>query len=91
MSDSNLVLCRDCKHRFKTLLDTLMFVGSDRCKLAYNPPTVEIDPVVGEKKIPGSYDLCVIQRMYGSKGCGRSGKNWQPRDKKQLFVYLKRI
>ncbi len=67
--DSELLLCKDCRHHVVSLSDrllglvlTLSWIGHEynyRCGLAWNQGTANV--VVGTKR-PGSYELCSIER-----------------------------
>ena len=58
-------------------------------------PTNEFDPVIGNKVIPGGYRLARVERMSmysnNKERCGTEGKYWQPKDKKNFLLYIKRI
>ena len=94
MSDS--VLCKDCKHSFRKL-STITYWGSGfewLCKKAYVAESVEQDPVTGPKKIEAHYKRCASVRLHDSTykdECGKQGIWWEPKDRKNFFLYLKRI
>ena len=87
------VLCKDCRHSFRSWTDVLFFYAPLRCRKRYFPESVEVDPVHGAKKQPAHYRSCSSERMFSGSAelCGKQGKLWEPRDKKGFFVYLKRI
>ena len=93
------VLCKDCVHSYIRWQD-YPFALSDRslytyCKRSYMEPTNEFDPVIGNKTIPGGYRLARVERMSmysnNKERCGSEGKYWQPKDKKNFLLYIKRI
>jgi hypothetical protein len=51
--------------------------------------------VIGNKTIPGGYRLARVERMSmysnNKERCGSEGKYWQPKDKKNFLLYIKRI
>jgi hypothetical protein len=61
------------------------------CKKALVPEEVEDDPVSGPRKVPAHYKSCRSARSEFGDLCGKEGKWWQPKNKKDLFIYLKRI
>lgn len=95
---SNLVLCKDCAHAFTKWSDfpfSLIYKSTyTYCRKAYIPPRTEINPVVGERSIPGEYRSADIERLdlvnLNSDRCGPEGKHWSPKHKKDIFVLLKR-
>lgn len=94
--ENEAVLCKDCVHSFYPWYD---FLYSDdlkyKCKKTYKPDSIEPSPVGGTRKVTGGYDMCKYTRMRtgrdGDESCGPDGKWWEPKHKKDLFVYLKRI
>lgn len=86
------VLCKDCKHSFRTWYD-ILFMSSKRysmkCRKSYKPAEDEEDLVLGPKFVPEHYESCGQTRIRSS-GCGPEGKWWQPKDPKKLFFYIKR-
>lgn len=96
MSDE-VLLCKDCKHSFRKWGD--WFVPekySLKCRLAYREEKVEVDPVIGKQITPAHYENCNTSRLdYLSKhndeeGCGKQGRFWQPKHKKDLFKLIKK-
>lgn len=92
MSDQ-IVLCKDCRHSFRKWTDFLGFYAPLRCRKSYTPESVEIDPVDGPTKKRAHYRTCSSERMFSSmeEACGKQGKLWEPKNKKNFFIYLKRI
>ena len=92
MSDK-IVLCKDCKHSFRKWTDFLGFYAPLRCRKFYFPERIEIDPVIGPEKKKAHYKTCSSERMFSglNEPCGKEGKLWEPKDKKNFFVYLKRV
>lgn len=99
MKEQTELLCKDCKHSFRTL-SSWMAHGSKSyaysCRLAYIPAHTEPDPVSGSKKVPARYESCNIARMsrltkdIKEDHCGPEGKLWQPKHKKHLFLLIKK-
>ncbi len=90
---SDTVLCKDCKHSFRIWYD-IIFGGSKRytmrCRKAYKQSEEEIDLVVGPKIKKEHYETCGTARIFKDM-CGPEGKNWQPKDPKKMFFYMKRV
>jgi len=92
------VLCKDCKHSFRTFANWIAH-GSNKhaytCRKAFTPEHVVQDPVLGEIKIASRYETCGLARIGNSASrdqyCGEIGKFWQPKDRKNLFKYIKHI
>ena len=86
------VRCLDCKHRKVTLVDYL--VASERvrgiCTQTWVPESREFDPVLGEKIIKGHFENPMFART-SNRPCGREGKLWEPKDKKDLFKFIKHV
>jgi hypothetical protein len=90
---SEVVLCKDCKHSFRKWTDFLGFYAPLRCRKSFTAESIEIDPVDGPTKKKAHYKTCSSERMFSNmhEECGKEGKLWEPKDKKNFFVYLKRI
>lgn len=92
MTDS--VKCTDCRHSFRRL-SSLPIWGSGvewLCRREWVEQKQEFDPVKGMRTVPGHYLKCMFARgNYRDSVCGREGKNWEPREKRNFFLYLKRI
>lgn len=89
---SDTLLCTDCKHSFQAWQDIIFFSSKRhtlRCKHAYKPDETEIDLVTGPKKNTAHYQICGLARM-NSGVCGKAGKLWQPKNKKDLFKLIKK-
>ena len=86
------VRCLDCKHRKVTLAD--FFAAAKRfrgiCTKTWVPEKREFDPVVGEKITKGHFENPSFARIGGTP-CGREGKLWEPKDKKDLFKFIKHV
>ena len=87
----DIVLCKNCRYSFRTWVDILFGSSSLKCRKAFVPEQIKIDPVYGPKKVKAHHELCVIERLHSSDGCNKQGSNWEPKDKKNFFVYLKRV
>lgn len=98
---SEKVLCKDCKHSFRTI-SNFIFHGSSRyawsCRKSFKPDNVEDDPVVGPKKVKGGYDSCSVARIGNDQykplddhRCGENGRFWEPKHKRDLFKYIKHV
>jgi hypothetical protein len=62
------------------------------CRKSFTPEHMELDPVVGSKKVPAKYDSCGVARIGRpdrDDRCGESAKWWEARDKKFLFLEIK--
>jgi hypothetical protein len=91
------VLCKDCKHSFRPL-SNILFHGTSsyayKCKISFKETHEEFDPVIGSKKIKGEYQSCGIARIGRpdrDDRCGEGGKFWTPKNKQDLFKYIKHI
>jgi hypothetical protein len=50
--------------------------------------------VLGEKKVPAKYDSCGVARIGNPSRddrCGEDGKFWEPKNKRDLFKYIKHV
>jgi hypothetical protein len=92
------LLCKDCKHSFRRFADFPQW-GSGyewKCRKSFKEESITENVVVGNKVKPAYYESCSIARMeYLSKskneeGCGKEGRWWQPKDKKHLFLLIKK-
>ena len=96
MSDN--VLCKECKQSFRSFND-LVFHGffssfAYRCKKAFKEKEVKLDLVIGNKTDPAHYETCNLVRLHNADyndSCGKEGRWWEPKDRKNFFLYLKRI
>jgi len=89
----SVVLCKDCKHSFRTWYDILFSSSkrySLRCRLVWKSAEEEVDYVTGPKVKDEHYETCGVTRLK-SGACGNEGKLWQPKDPKKFFTYMKRI
>ena len=91
------VLCKDCKHSFRTFANWMAH-GSNRhaytCRKAFTPEHIEQDPVLGSVKVVSRYAACGLARIGHpdrDDRCGEIGKWWAPKDKKNLFKYIKHL
>ena len=86
------VYCVDCKHRTVSFTDWLFLAKRYRgkCKLTYVEAHDVDDPVVGKSRVSGEYQSCSLARLQ-ARPCGPQGKLWEPKNKKHLFLYLKRV
>lgn len=88
------VTCKTCKHAFRKLT-SLPLWGSGtewRCRREWQEEQREFDPIKGARIVPGHYISCINARAnYRDSPCGREGRNWEPKDRRNFFVYLKRI
>jgi hypothetical protein len=89
---SSELLCKDCKHSFRSL-SSFWYWGSGaewRCRKAFVEETVEQDPVTGPKTVPAHYHRCSSARGdWRSAVCGKDGKLWEPKSKKHFFLAIK--
>ena len=91
------VLCKDCKHSFRPLSNILFHGNSSyayKCKISFKETHEKFDPVIGPKIIRGDYESCGVARI-GSRvypeRCGEEGKYWEPKNKRDLFKYIKHV
>jgi hypothetical protein len=92
------VLCKDCKHSFIPF-QSFLWHGFNtyayKCRISFKETHEEFDPVTGPKKVKGEYQSCNIARVgsavYGTERCGEEGKFWEPKNKKDLFKYIKHV
>lgn len=88
------VKCTDCRHAFRKL-SSLPIWGSGvewMCRREWVGEALEYNPVKGYETIPGHYMKCSYARAgYQDAPCGKEGRNWEPKDKKNFFMYLNRI
>ena len=86
------VRCLDCKHRKVTLAD--WFVAGPRyrgaCLKTWIPEKREFDPVLGERFTKGRFESPQFSRGYDAP-CGKEGKLWEPKNKKDLFKFIKHV
>ena len=93
MQENQTVLCKDCRHSFRTWYDILFRTSvrySLRCRKAFKATEEEIDYVTGPKVKAEHYETCGVTRL-NSSVCGNEGKLWQPKDPKKMFFYMKRV
>jgi hypothetical protein len=89
---SDTLLCTDCKHSFRAWYDVVFLSPkrhSLRCRQSYKPDETEIDLVTGPKRTAAHYETCGMARL-NSGTCGKNGKLWQPKNKKDLFKLIKK-
>jgi hypothetical protein len=78
------VLCKDCKHaKWRP-----WWLLSYRCYKTLLPAETKIDLVEGPSTKQARYDSCFSQRL-SSGACGKAGKFWEPKNKKDLFKFIK--
>lgn len=83
------LLCKDCKHSYRSWTNKLLFIDIYQCHLPGNRRPDEYDPVTGKIKT-GDYFSCSISRM-NSDICGPQAIQWVPRNvKRDLFLLLKK-
>lgn len=98
MDKQSELLCKDCKHSFRTLTNILAHgLTSEyayQCRKSYVATHSEPNPVIGFKKVKAEYKSCGIARIgskvYGNERCGEEGKWWEPKEKKHLFLLIKK-
>lgn len=85
-----VLLCKECKYSFKHWSD-FMFSNnfSMKCKKAYTPERVVVDPVIGPKQEKAYYARCSYARIDRDL-CGPKAIHWQPKDKSGLFKLIKK-
>jgi len=96
MTEKNELLCKDCKHSFIKFVDWLAHGRSPyaySCKKSYKAEHTIDDPVVGTKKVLAKYESCGVARIGRpdrDDRCGEAGKWWEPKNKKHLFLLIKK-
>ena len=98
MKEQSELLCKDCKHSFRTIGGMLSHGPFSEyayyCKKSFKPTHAEPNPVVGAKSVKGKYDLCGVARIGSdtkrSDRCSEVGKWWEPKEKKHLFLLIKK-
>ena len=84
------VRCLDCRHRKVTFVD--LFANTARyrgvCLKAWVPEKRKFDPVLGEEVVKGHYENPPMARV---TVCGKEGTLWEPKDKKDLFKFIKHV
>jgi hypothetical protein len=94
---SDVVLCKDCKHSFRKVSDWLAHGSASfaySCRKSFKPAHDEPDLVLGSKKVPAKYESCGVARIGRpdrTDRCGESGKFWEPKNKRDLFKYIKHV
>ena len=105
MNTQTEYLCKDCKYSkipFMTKFGNILFFVKDEdfeyvCTRTNATPVVTHSPVVGTvvEKPNRNYERCYnerAERFIGEKDkCGPKGKYWTPKNKNDLFKYLKKI
>ena len=91
---SETVLCKDCKHAINRWWQ-LNGEYNYHCRKSFKPTNIQPNPVVGSKRVPAKYESCAMTRI-GSLGrdhgrCGEAGLWWEPKDKRDLFKYIKHV
>lgn len=91
--NEDVFACVDCRHSKISILDWLFDLGRPdkhlyKCSklkysLGYN------DSVIGNRDIKSEFYTCGVAREQ-EKLCGRKGKYWTPKRKKDLFRLLKK-
>jgi hypothetical protein len=61
-----------------------------RCRKAFKETQEEVDLVTGPVRKDEHFETCGVSRL-SSGVCGKEGKQWQPKDSKNLFFYMKRV
>jgi hypothetical protein len=85
------ILCKDCKFSkvswFNRMIDNQYAFKCSHPDSWYQPSE---DRVTG-KPTPGYFQSCSTMRGGLSDGCGKEGKLWSPRNKKDLFKFIKHV
>ncbi len=84
------VTCKNCKHNISGWF-VRNFSKSVwwQCGLPENFEPAKHNPVDGKTR-GGYYNSCGLARGVESI-CGKEGRHWTPRNKKDLFILLKRM
>jgi len=92
------VLCKDCVYGFVRWRD-LPGAWLDKtyylyCKKAYVESKIESNPVTSNHLVPAHYQRAHAYRLRSyndsKERCGPDGKFWSPKNKKDLFILIKR-
>jgi len=83
------VTCQDCVHNRGSWFSRTFKIAPWGWKCSLAVRQAEYQPATGMTE-PESFNLCSFARAIEGV-CGRKGKNWKPRSKKNMFIYLKRI
>ena len=87
------LLCKDCKHSFISWADRFNFMSRQyamRCRKNYKEEEDDGNLVTGSRMTPAHFERCGTSRIQSAK-CGEEGKWWQPKNKKDLFKYIRSI
>ena len=90
MSSDVTVLCKDCKHSFRTWPDILLGFRSAyayKCRKNFEPDSTEVNLVVGQISNKGRYQTCSYSRL-NSQLCKEVGELWEPKDSKKHFFTI---
>jgi hypothetical protein len=96
MKQQSELLCKDCKHSFRTIGNVLAHGFRSeyayQCRKSYKETHIEPNPVVGSKKVQAKYDSCGIARIgkESDTRCGEKGSWWEPKHKRHLFLLIKK-
>jgi hypothetical protein len=94
MKKQTELLCKDCKHSFRTIGNILTHGFNSeyayQCRKTFKETHIEPNPVVGSKKVLAKYDSCGVARIGINDRCGEEGKWWEPKKKKHLFLLIKK-
>lgn len=98
MAIDPVYLCKDCKFSKMDITNNIITLGGRigaksymyKCSKAIKPAHEIIDPVRGLEKIKSDMPFCTVERLSHHKNdkCGPTGKNWKPKNKKDLFKAL---
>lgn len=82
----NQVFCKDCRYSQNQWWN---FSGSYNYKCLKSIQDERVDRVTG-KVDPKFVNACSTARIIG-QACGPEGTLWEPKDKKDFFVFLRRV
>jgi len=95
---SEQVLCKDCKHSFRTFgsigLHGFKSEYAYFCRKSYQEKRTEPNPVIGSRLVEAKYEGCSVARIGRpdrTDRCGETGKFWEPKNKRDLFKYIKHV
>ena len=95
---SEQVLCKDCKHSFRTVANILTHGFNNeyayQCRKSFKETHTQPNPVIGSKTIQSKYETCGIARIGRvdrDDRCGESGQWWEPKNKRDLFKFIKHV
>jgi hypothetical protein len=91
---SDTVPCKTCRHIERDWTHFPFSFGSPyafKCGILFTKEETNFDPITGKTSIQKPKALSCISARSKYGDCGVEGKLWEPKHKREFFVYLKRI